>query len=145
MTCEDQEDNLYTDQTVLPNNGYVYERILTALLEIHNHVKKNSDIIVTGGNFHFKLDSDDKPVLVFASSIKTERPIIVLNSAINVALCLTENLIIQPTPVVKSQAVVHKQPGFLSNNSHDELLPALNEDMSMPDFTNEESCDVVMN
>ena len=52
----------------MPNHGYTYERLQLALLEIHNHVKKNSDIAITSGTFYFKIDdSGDKPVLIFAT------------------------------------------------------------------------------
>ena len=41
--------------------------------------------MVTGGNFFFKLDptaNDEKPILLLATQIKTERPILLLNSSI---------------------------------------------------------------
>lgn len=69
----------------MPNAGPIYEHLLKALLEIHGHIKKNSDIMVTGGNFYFKLDptvNDEKPTLLFATQIKTERPILILNPSI---------------------------------------------------------------
>ncbi len=68
VTAEDQQDNLFTDSIVMPNHGFTYERLQLALLEIHNHVKKNSDIVITSGTFYFKIDdSGDKPVLIFAT------------------------------------------------------------------------------
>ena len=51
----------------MPNQGIIYERMLKAMIEIHNHVKKTSDILVTGGNFFFKLDETERPVLLLAT------------------------------------------------------------------------------
>lgn len=68
----------------------MYERFLKAMVEIHNHIKKNSDILVTGGNFYFKLDEMERPVLLLATQIKTERPILILNASINMALVSSE-------------------------------------------------------
>ena len=58
------------------------------MYEIYTHIKKNSDINVISGNFFFKIDDDEPPVLLFAMQIKTERPILILNSSINMALCM---------------------------------------------------------
>ena len=44
VTAEDGEDCLYTEQVPVPNTGMVYERLLTAIVEIHQHIKKNADI-----------------------------------------------------------------------------------------------------
>ena len=62
--------------------GPLFDRILTAVLEIHQHIKKNADVNLTGGTFFFKADDRDKPVLFFASQLKTDRPILVLNTNI---------------------------------------------------------------
>lgn len=67
VTAEDQYDSLFTDSTVLPNHGHTYERLYKAMSEIYNHIKKNSDITITGGTFYFKLDDAEKPVLIFAT------------------------------------------------------------------------------
>ena len=93
VTVEDADEGLYTEQSTLPNSGLMYERILTALVEIHQHIKKNAEISVTSGTFYFKADDLEKPVLLFATQLKTDRPILVLNSTINVALVLTESSI----------------------------------------------------
>lgn len=44
VTAEDGEDCLYTEQVPVPNTGMAYERLLTAIVEIHQHIKKNADI-----------------------------------------------------------------------------------------------------
>ena len=67
QTAEDEEENMYTDCESLANVGYLGDRILRALLEIHNHIKKNSDILLIAGTFYFKLDDAEKPVLLFAT------------------------------------------------------------------------------
>ena len=67
---------------------------MTALLEIHQHIKKNADVNLTAGTFYFKADDREKPVLMFASKLKTDRPILVLNSNIQVALLLQETKLI---------------------------------------------------
>ena len=87
VTAEDEQDGLYTEQAIMPNQGLTYERIFKSMWEIQAHIKKNSDITLTAGNFFFKIDEVDRPVLLFATQIKTERPILVLNSSVNMALC----------------------------------------------------------
>ena len=67
VTVEDADEGLFTDQQDLPNSGMVYDRILTALVEIHNHIKKNAEISVTSGTFYFKADDFEKPVLMLAT------------------------------------------------------------------------------
>ena len=42
------------------------------------------------GTFFFKVDDREKPVLMFANSLKTDRPILVLNSNVRVALIVQE-------------------------------------------------------
>ena len=102
VTAEDGEDCLYTDQVAMPNTGMVYERILTAIVEIHQHIKKNADIQLTAGTFYFKADDLEKPVLVFATQLKTDRPILVLNPNIDVALIL-QNPIMPVVPVLDQE------------------------------------------
>ena len=62
------------------------------MLEIHNHIKKNADINLTGGTFYFKGEDveKEKPTLLFATNLKTDRPIIVLNPGVDVTLILQE-------------------------------------------------------
>ena len=60
------------------------------MIEIHNHIRKNSDVLVTGGNFYFKLNESERPILLLATQIRTERPILVLNASISFALVSTE-------------------------------------------------------
>ncbi len=67
MTAEDEQDGLYTEQAVMPNSGHTYENIFKAMIEIQDHIKKNSDINRTRGNFFFKMDEKDRPVLLFAT------------------------------------------------------------------------------
>ena len=98
ITAEDQEDDNFCEYTPIPNLGKIYERLLLAMLEIHNHIKKNSDILVTGGTFFFKFDTKDRPFLVFATKIKTERPIPILNAKVNFALFPCANRIIEREP-----------------------------------------------
>ena len=66
VTAEDKDNDLYCEHTTLPNVGIVYEKLLRSMLELHNHIKKNSDILVTGGFFYFKFDNKDRPFLLFA-------------------------------------------------------------------------------
>ena len=74
------------------------------MAEIAGHIKKNSDITVSGGTFYFKFDDAEKPVLLFAAQIKTERPILILNSAVNLAIVMTENKVIGIDPIPPSTA-----------------------------------------
>lgn len=88
------------------------------MIEIHNHIKKNSDVFVTGGNFYFKLDAKEKPVLLLATKIRTERPILILNSTINLAIVSQEPKV-QPKlnkagKVDKSAAAISEQLQGLS-------------------------------
>ena len=113
VSCEDQDEGLYTEQKLMPNQGQVYERLLRSMLEIHNHIKKSSDVLVTGGNFYFKLNDSERPILLLATQIKTERPILVLNASINVALVATETRI-QPKPKKSGAAAVQLPSGEMS-------------------------------
>lgn len=90
VTVEDAENDLFTDSAVLPNNGIIYERIMTAMMEIYSHVKKNADITLTAGTFYFKGEDTESPTLLFATNLKTDRPILVLNPNVYVALILHE-------------------------------------------------------
>ena len=71
------------------------------MLELHNHIKKNSDIVVTGGIFYFKFDTKERPFLIFAHQIKTERPIMILNSKIDFALFPCSNTFIMRENSIK--------------------------------------------
>ena len=56
--------------------------------------KKKPDNRLLAGSFYFKVDESDprvKPVLIFATQLKTQRPATVLNSAMQMTLnCLAE-------------------------------------------------------
>ena len=98
ITAEDQQDDNLCEYTPIPHQGKIYEVLLFACLELHNHIKKNSDIVVNGGTFFFKFDTKDRPFLVFAAKIKTERPIPILNANVNFALFPCANQIIEREP-----------------------------------------------
>lgn len=59
VTAEDQEEGQYTETEQLHNQGPVFERILRAMSEIQGHIKKNSDITISAGNFFFKIGEGD--------------------------------------------------------------------------------------
>ena len=101
VTIEDARDGLHTDSVVLIKQGPVYERLLTAVVEMHNHIKKNADISLVSGTFYFKGEESERPTLLFASNLKTDRPIIVLNPSIPVTLILQENFAMPPSRAVQ--------------------------------------------
>ena len=39
--------------------GPIFESILRAMSEIQGHIKKNSDIVISAGNFYFKINEGE--------------------------------------------------------------------------------------
>ena len=130
VTAEDLEDNNFCEYTPLPNQGKVYERLLRAMLELHNHVKKNSEIAVTGGNFYFKFDTKDRPFLLFGTQIKTERPIPILNSKLNFVLVPGVHHIIERRDPKKPKRNNVRQAQQYKRLLEDTSLPELGRDDS---------------
>ena len=50
------------------------------MAKIQLHVKKNRGTQLLSGNFYFKVDKSGHLVFFLATQIRTERPLIVLNS-----------------------------------------------------------------
>ena len=81
---------MYTEKIGLQNTGYAYEKIVKSILQIVSHLKKSSEITLTKGSFFFKFNESDQPVLILATELKTERPIMLLSNSMNTKLCLRE-------------------------------------------------------
>jgi len=90
VTVEDAEDLLFAEKVPQLNTGRTFELIRDATWEIHAHIKKNSGINLTAGTFFYKCDDSERPVLLFATQLKTERPILVLNPHCNFAITMEE-------------------------------------------------------
>ena len=60
-------------------SGHIFDTLNRAMWQVHNHIKHTSDLVVQGGQFFFKIDSNERPNLLFATSIRTDRPIRQLN------------------------------------------------------------------
>ena len=58
-TAEDQDAGMLTTTEELPNQGQTFELILQAMSEIQNHIKKCSDVVLTAGNFYFKIGDSE--------------------------------------------------------------------------------------
>lgn len=96
VTVEDELVGAYTQRHYLDQEDTIYLRLNTAISEIHTHVKKNQDNSIMAGNFFFKIapassgNQQHQLVLIFATQIKAERPLIILNSSIKMTICLQD-------------------------------------------------------
>ena len=92
ITCEDEILKLFAHQDFMAQDSAVYLVLAKIMDQIHSHTKKSSENAVVGGNFFFKITNQAKPVLLFASQIKTERPSFVLNPLLKMAICFKGTL-----------------------------------------------------
>ena len=90
VTMEDELVGAYTERHYLDEESAIYSKLQQALAEIHQHVRRNQDTGIMSGNFYFKLTPDNQLVLLLATQIKTERPLIVLNSNLKMNICLQQ-------------------------------------------------------
>jgi len=70
--------DIYTKREKV-SGGPEYDALIKCMWQIHNHVKRNSETQIIGGQFFFKIDYADRVTFLFATCIKTDRPVRVLN------------------------------------------------------------------
>ena len=93
VTLEDESGRASLTQLhYLENDCTIYNRLQQAMSEIHWHVRRNRDAAIMSGNFYFKLTPELKLVLILATQIKTERPVLVLNSSLRLEIRLFDQL-----------------------------------------------------
>jgi hypothetical protein len=70
---------MYCKRDSISNSSVIYKHANKVMWQIHNHVKRISNVGITNGQFYFKIDVNDNMNLVFAKSIKTDKKISVLD------------------------------------------------------------------
>ena len=73
ITCEDTENSNFIGKTKIPESSITYSSITMALNEMYVHIRMNTGVALQGGNFYFKMGENERPILIFATKIRTEQ------------------------------------------------------------------------
>ena len=71
VTTEDEATATFTLQEIIHKDDNVYFQISHAMNQMANHIKKNSNNAIYGGNFFFKTSASGSLVLLYATQIKS--------------------------------------------------------------------------
>lgn len=82
---------VYSKREELKNKGFIFENLSKSMWQIYNHIKRNSDIQIIGGQFFFKFNEHDQACLIFATCIKTDKAATILNGNLHIGLGLLAN------------------------------------------------------
>lgn len=121
----------------------VYKQIKYAMHQMASHIRQSSskENAITGGNFFFKLRGDQEDlVFLYASQIRSERPAVVLNAQLKMAICLNDapkrssNFVGRQSEQNLTTTLAGEQQQFMQK-PYDDILPASQEKAKIRPFS----------